>query len=95
MADFGEAGNRDYAQFKDVLTSQVRDGRMLDGQTKPKPTYWIEVTHGGAGYFAVMLWDGMGFPEPWDSGDGRYADRKLAEAEGRRWAAEEEIEFRG
>lgn len=95
MADFGPDGNRQFAQFKDVLTTAVRNGRQLDGQINASPTFWIETTHGGAGWFAVMLWDGDGFTEPWDTGAGRYATEAEAATEARGWAAEESIEFRG
>lgn len=94
MADFMD-GNRAFTAFKDKLTTDVQNGKMLDGQTNPKPKFWIEVTCGGAGYFAVKLWDGDGFPEPWDSGEGRYRTSAEAAVEGRQWAAEEQIEFIG
>ena len=72
MADFGEEGNRAFARYKDVLTTGVRNGsKKLDDQTVDKPTFWIEVTSGMSGYFAVMLWNGGGFAEPWDTGMGR------------------------
>jgi hypothetical protein len=93
MADFTD-GNRAFSAFKDVLTTQVKNGKMLDGQMNPEPKFWIEVTKGGAGYFAVMLWDGDGYPEPWDSGEGRYSEPEPAGAEAKRWALEEGIEFR-
>lgn len=93
MADFAD-GNRAYRAFSDVLTTRVKAGKPLDGQTKAEPKFWITVTHGGAGYFAVMLWDGMGFTEPWETGEGRYGEREPAECEARNWALAEGIEFR-
>jgi len=69
------------------------DGGKIDGQVK-KPVYWIEVTSGMGGYFAVRLWDGMGYPEPWDAGFGRYATHEEAEEEARNWAECEELEYR-
>ena len=69
------------------------DAGTIDGQQK-KPTYWVETTQGMRGYFAVMLWDGMGFAEPWDSGIGSYATASEAAVEAREWAEAEGIEFR-
>lgn len=95
MADFGPEGNRHFAQYKDVLTTSVRAGtKKLEDQVVDKPEFWIEVTSGMSGYFAVMLWNGSGFPEPWDTGMGRYRTSAQAEVEARQWAAEEELEFR-
>lgn len=62
---------------------------------------WITVTEGGAGWFAVHMWinrediPGQAFPEPWDSGYGRYATREEAEVEARAWAADEGLPFVG
>jgi hypothetical protein len=46
---------------------------------KPKPgEHWVEVTHGGNGYFAVEVWlndqdyPGLPFVEPYNTGVGRY-----------------------
>jgi len=66
----------------------------IDGQVERSPTYWIEVTKGGSGYFAVMLWDGMGFPEPWETGIGRYETAAQAESEAENWAEAEGVSFR-
>lgn len=91
-----EVGKRmtTYSQFADVLRSKVRDGKSpIDGQEKATPRYWIEVTQGGAGWFAVLLWDGMGFPEPWETGFGRYATADEACVEASVWAAEEQVDF--
>lgn len=85
----------EFAQFRDILRTKVESGKSpIDDQTVAKPTFWIEVTSGMSGYFAVMLWDGCGFPEPWETGDGRYGEPEPAEAEARRWAADENVEFR-
>ena len=95
MADFGPEGNRDFAQYKDALTTGVRAGsKKLEGQTEEKPEFWIEVTSGMSGHFAVMLWNGEGFPEPWDTGEGRYRSSAEAAVEAKQWALEEQIEFR-
>ena len=59
--------------------------------------YFVTVTEGMSGYFAVMMWwnpDLGGFHEPWQTGVGRYATPEEAEEEGRAWAAEEGLEFR-
>ena len=94
MADFGPEGNRAFAAFRDVLTTNVQNGRVkLDGQTNDTPKFWISITQGGAGWFAVKLWDGDGFAEPWESGEGRYKTASDAEREARQWAAEENLEF--
>ncbi len=66
----------------------------IEGQVKSPPKYWISVTSGMSGFFAVMLWDGMGYPEPWDTGFGRYRTSAEAEQEGRDWAEAEGLEFK-
>lgn len=49
----------------------------------------ISVTSGMSGHFAVHYWwNPEGFPEPWDTGFGRYATQLEAEAEARQWAAD-------
>lgn len=70
------------------------DNGMIEGQEVKKPTYWIEVSEGMGGFYAVMLWDGMGYPEPWDTGFGRYATFKEAENEAKEWAECEEIAYK-
>lgn len=95
MGDFGDKGNRDLTAFKDILRTKVCEGKSpIEGQQKAKPNYWISVTCGGAGWFAVVMWDGMGFPEPWDTGDGRHATQAEAIKEAKTWAAEENMEYR-
>lgn len=59
-----------------------------------KPDY-ITTTHGGSGYFAVFCrWyaDIDGY-DAYQTGNGRYATKTEAEAEGREWAEAEGIEF--
>lgn len=80
--------------FSRNLRAKVDAGEMpIEGQEKRLPKFWIEVTRGGSGWFAVMLWDGMGYPEPWENGDSRYNEQESAIVEGRAWAVEEKIEF--
>lgn len=59
----------------------------------------ITVTSGMSGYFAVHIsWqtDGSGgYWEPYDTGMGRYKTYKEAADEGKRWAVEEGIEYKG
>lgn len=76
------------------LRHDVNAGKALVGQVIDKPEFWIEVTKGGAGYFAVMMWNGDGFPEPWETGDGRYGEPEPAMCEARTWAEAEGLEFR-
>lgn len=58
---------------------------------------FITVNRGSiSGYFAVMYWwnpELGGFWEPYDTGEGRYATKKEAIAEGLAWADELELEF--
>ena len=54
----------------------------------------IQVSKGMAGWFAVMVWwNPEGFPEPFDTGIGRYALQSQAIAEGQQWAEAEGIPF--
>ena len=56
----------------------------------------IQVTKGLSGWFAVMVWwnqDHGGFPEPYDTGLGRYAMQVDAIAEAEEWAEAEGIQF--
>ena len=54
----------------------------------------ISVARGMAGWFAVLYWwnpeDG-GFPEPYNTGLGRYATREEAVEEARAWAEDENV----
>jgi hypothetical protein len=68
------------------------DAGKIKGQVQ-KPSYWIEVTQGSA-WFAVQLWDGMGYPEPWETGIGRYATKEEAIVEAKQWAEAVGLEYR-
>jgi hypothetical protein len=75
------------------IASDAQQGK-LDGQVKSPPTYWVMTTQGMSGFFAVMMWDGMGFDEPWETGFGRYKKSSQAVAEAKQWAEVEGLEFR-
>lgn len=58
--------------------------------------HWITTTSGMSGYFAVEMWMNNEdatciFPEPYETGIGRYATKAEAENEARSWAAMEEL----
>lgn len=54
----------------------------------------IGVTSGMSGYFAVMYWwNPEGFPEPYNTGFGRYKTEAEAVIEAQQWAADENIPF--
>jgi hypothetical protein len=58
--------------------------------------HWITTTSGMSGYFAVQMWlnnedTTCVFPEPYDTGFGRYATKAEAENEARLWAENENI----
>lgn len=53
----------------------------------------ITVTQGMSGWFAVMITNYDGFPEPECAGMGRYAKQSDAIAEGEQWAEAEELPF--
>lgn len=72
--------------FGDDLRAKINGGHQLSGQKVERPSFWIEVTKGGSGYFAVMLWDGDGYAEPWETGEGRYGEPEPAMCEARSWA---------
>lgn len=60
---------------------------------------WVTVTELGSGFAAVM-WhmaeeDGIQFPEPWDTGSGRYPQYGDALPEARKWADAEGVPFIG
>jgi hypothetical protein len=76
------------------IANDAQNGR-IEGQTKSPPNYWITVTSGMRGYFAVMLWDGMGFEEPWETGMGSYDTPEQAAIEAKQWAEAEGIEYKG
>jgi hypothetical protein len=54
---------------------------------------YITVTRGMAGYFAVMITYEDGFPEPWETGAGRYATEEEAVQEAVGWARDEDMPF--
>lgn len=56
---------------------------------------FITTTHGGSGYFAVMMWwnPDPGFTEPYQTGIGRYGNRASAVQEAKDWAESEGLEF--
>lgn len=56
----------------------------------------ITVTQGMSGWFAVMLWwnpEMGGFPEPYQTGIGRYCTREEAKIEAKEWSEAEGLEF--
>ena len=56
---------------------------------------YITVTRGLSTWFAVMIWwnpEMGGFPEPYDSGVGRYIEKDDAIVEAEMWAKEEGLE---
>lgn len=59
---------------------------------KPSDFPVIGVTQGMSGYFAVHYWwNPEGFPEPYNSGFGRYATELEAAQEAQQWALDEDI----
>lgn len=63
---------------------------------KPSDFPVISVTQGMSGYFAVMYWwnpEMGGFPEPYETGFGRYPDRASAIVEAVQWAKDENIKL--
>lgn len=85
--------SREVKQFGDDLRAKIVAGQPLEGQKEAKPRFWIEVMKLGSGWAAVMLWNGDGYQEPWETGDGRYGEPEPAISEARGWAEAEEIEF--
>jgi len=55
---------------------------------------WITTTFGMRGYFAVMMTDRDGFPEPVLTGIGSYKTIDGAQEEAKSWAEAEEMELR-
>lgn len=85
--------NRD--AFTTKMREQVDSGAMpVDEQVKEKPKFWSEAGKLGSGWAALLIWDGMGFPELWETGDARYGEPEPAIAEARSWAEAEGIEFK-
>lgn len=70
---------------------------MSDKADTPKKEYpHVTTTHGGSGYYAVLVWwnpDLGGFPEPWSTGEGRYVVREGAIQEAKDWAEAEGIPY--
>jgi hypothetical protein len=73
--------------------------RKLNAKTdmlRPKD-HWITVTSGMSGWFAVEMWMNdeepkLGaFPEPWDTGLGRYRTEDEARVEAICWAHEQQM----
>jgi hypothetical protein len=63
--------------------------------SKTGNTFYVTVTHGLRGYFAVLIIvEPNGFYEPYQTGIGIYNTREDAEPEAREWARNEEIEYR-
>ena len=61
-----------------------------------EPKKWITIGEGAAGWFAVMIWVNPamgGFPEPYQTGVGRYPDRDSAIAEAEEWADSDGLEL--
>lgn len=67
----------------------------LSYQVKPAEPgeHWIDITQGMSGHFAVEIWsnpDGP-FPEPWQTGIGRYATAREAYDEAKSWADNDDL----
>lgn len=58
---------------------------------KKKANYWIETMKLGSGWAAVMLWDGDGYAEPYQTGVGRYEFEGEAIQEADGWAEAEGV----
>ena len=60
--------------------------------------HWIGVTEGMSGYFAVEMWlnnenPSCVFPEPYDTGEGRYRTYDEAKDEALEWAVALNLPF--
>lgn len=55
---------------------------------------YVTTTSGMRGFFAVLIDESEGFPEPVQSGIGSYKTVEGAQAEARDWALAEGIEYR-
>lgn len=55
---------------------------------------YITTTHGMRGFFAVMIDDSDGFPDPFMTGHGSYKNSEDAKKEAKDWAKAEEMEYR-
>jgi hypothetical protein len=55
---------------------------------------YVTTTHGMRGYFAVLIDDSPGFPEPVNTGIGSYETPEGAKQEAKDWARAEELPYR-
>ena len=55
---------------------------------------YVTTTSGMRGWFAVLIDDSDGFPEPVNTGIGSYDDREGAVVEAKTWAEAEGIPYR-
>lgn len=70
----------------------------LDSKGSPVPgEHWLTVMLLGSGYAAVEMWmcdcepDLGPFPEPYNTGFGRYRTRRDAELEAEQWSESDEL----
>lgn len=70
----------------------------LDSKGMPIPgEHWLTVQLLGSGYAAVEMWmngeepDLGPFPEPWNTGFGRYRTKAEAVVEAKQWSESDEI----
>lgn len=85
------------------MSDAPSDGRFWlpvgdSGKREIRPgEHWLEVTRGMSGFFAVRMWlnpEMGGFPEPWDTGIGRYESEADAWDEARLIAEEMHLPLR-
>lgn len=62
---------------------------------KSKPKFYVAVMEGIRGWFACMMIEEDGFPEPWQSGILSFKTRAKAVTEGKIWAEAEGVEYKG
>jgi hypothetical protein len=62
---------------------------------EPSKYYYITVTRGMRGWFAVMIISEKGYDEPWVSSPCSYETREEAEEEAVAWAQAENIRYTG
>lgn len=55
---------------------------------------YVTTTKGMRGWFAVLIDDSDGFPEPVSTGIGSFDTKEQAEKEAKDWARAEGVEFR-
>lgn len=68
---------------------------ISDSEPKPSKPLYVTTTYGMRGWFAVLIDESDGFPEPVQTGCGSYSTQAGAEIEARDWARAEGIEYRG